>query len=245
MPLAQDRNAKTTGPKYGGKPCPKTKETRLYNPHCQGSWSDWSECDTEGRQRRTFTVTQEADKRYNGVACPSPLQQERICPIDCEGSWSDWTECKGEDKEVLNECNIKCPKWRCEKDEEWHIANNVQWTPATADNWAWCTGNATATQPETSKEKFGTACCAGAGEKSNKQHREFTVKKQANSTGKPCPSALREEQECPVDCEGYWTQWGACKSRWGNRQSRSWRTTKRPNSTGEQCPRPSTEYRDC
>ena len=56
------------------------------------------------------------------------------------------------------ECNIKCGgSAGCEKGRADHAAGV---TPAErADYWAWCSGVPNANVPETSKEKFGQACC--------------------------------------------------------------------------------------
>jgi hypothetical protein len=56
------------------------------------------------------------------------------------------------------ECNIKCGgSAGCEKARADHAAGAI---PAErADYWAWCSGVPNANVPETSKEKFGQACC--------------------------------------------------------------------------------------
>ncbi len=56
------------------------------------------------------------------------------------------------------ECKLKCGgEAGCEVGRKDHAAGTV---PAEhADRWAWCSGIASAAVPNTSKEKFGTACC--------------------------------------------------------------------------------------
>ena len=56
------------------------------------------------------------------------------------------------------ECKIKCGgPAGCETGRADHAAGTIP--PERADYWAWCSGVPNATVPETSKQKFGQACC--------------------------------------------------------------------------------------
>lgn len=91
------------------KPCPV---------HCDGAWSDWSECTAlcgGGMQERTYTIKREADHGGFGCLTTHGKKGVRLCnmqpcvPNDCLGTWSDWEQCDqpcGERKTVSRQFTI-------------------------------------------------------------------------------------------------------------------------------------------
>ena len=52
--------------------------------------------------------------------------------------------------------------------------------------------------------------------------------------------------ETPVDCKGYWSEWGGCSSDCeGGKEIKTWKTTTWPKGTGKACPSPRTKERSC
>tara|TARA_Y100000817_G_C16842006_1_gene538447 strand:+ start:172 stop:1584 length:1413 start_codon:yes stop_codon:yes gene_type:complete len=67
---------------------------------CQGSWSQWSECNRScgsGDSVRTYSITNE--RVGAGAECPYPegTENSRTCMLrecgECEGGWGEWSEC--------------------------------------------------------------------------------------------------------------------------------------------------------
>jgi len=52
--------------------------------------------------------------------------------------------------------------------------------------------------------------------------------------------------ETPVDCKGYWSEWGGCSSKCeGGKEIKTWKITTWPKGTGKACPSPLTKERSC
>lgn len=56
----------------------------------------------------------------------------------------------------------------------------------------------------------------------------------------------KKKVETPVDCKGYWSEWGGCSSDCeGGKDIKTWTTTTWPKGTGKACPSPRTKERSC
>ena len=67
---------------------------------CQGSWSQWSECNRtcgNGASKRTYSIT--SPRVAGGDECPHEegTEEERDCILrecgECEGGWGGWSDC--------------------------------------------------------------------------------------------------------------------------------------------------------
>ena len=90
--------------RFGGKPCPATKETVPCNipcpKHCETSmWGSWDACtQTCGRGQQTRARSVTARDEFGGSVCPSLAQKKDCnvhgCPQDCvQSAWGLWSPC--------------------------------------------------------------------------------------------------------------------------------------------------------
>lgn len=83
------------------------------------------------------------------------------------------------------------------------------------------------------------------------QTRTWTTTKNPKHGGTACPSPTTQSQACntqlcPVDCEGGWSDYGACDvTCGGGTQTRTWTTTTPSAHGGAACPSPTTQSREC
>jgi hypothetical protein len=83
------------------------------------------------------------------------------------------------------------------------------------------------------------------------QTRTWTTTKNPKHGGTACPSPTTQSracntQSCPVDCEGGWSDYGACDvTCGGGTQTRTWTTTTPSAHGGAACPSPTTQSQEC
>jgi hypothetical protein len=101
---SQKRSRATVAPKFGGKACPHSAETRNCNAHAcpvdcaTRSWKAYSTCTKScgaGSQKRSRA---QVEPTFGGKACPHYAEtracNEHACPVDCAVSaWEAWSTC--------------------------------------------------------------------------------------------------------------------------------------------------------
>jgi len=250
-------------PPYGESeeaPCPNKPNCPI---PCIGHWGEYDTCNAEvatdcnaaygeeyfcGRGTRTkvYHITQEA--QYGGETCPhvdghkeSKVCGDVPCPIHCEGNFTEWGCCSGtcgghsQAREFKIHVEAQHGGCKCKHDE--HIEHQKCGTdPCPID----CVGH---------WSKFGECSqectdCRGYGAIGQKES-HFIIDTPAQYGGKECPHTDGEvkhencgEKCCPEDCEGSWSEFGACSTSCGNGVTeRTYTITHHEAHGGKPCPR--------
>lgn len=211
---------------------------------CQYStWIPSTKCDKEcggGKQKWVRQITQNA--MNGGVACKEPLEKEEACnvqacpPVDCKTE-VDLANCKYDCNTNTRICGLKvtqqpmyggkaCPnplttslpmsndelKQYCKQDCEYDVVNCGQCSKICG---------------------AGTQSCT------------INIKKPAKNGGVACPSEVKRDcnlNQCPIDCEGSWSDWSACSASCGQgTQTRKYNITRQPQYGGKACPADETQ----
>jgi len=247
-------------PPYGDSeeaPCPGVKNCSI---PCIGDWGKYDKCNAEvanecggghfcGRGTRTkvFHITQVA--KYGGEECAhedkhkeSKVCGDVPCPINCEGNFTEWghccSTCGGGSQSREFVVHVEAQHGGCKCKHEEHIEHQS------------CGNDPCPIDCEGKWSKFGdcnqecTDCrdsYAAVGQKESTFH--ITIK--AQHGGKECKHTQGEvkaescgEKCCPEDCEGSWSEFGACSTECGNGVTeRFYHITHHENHGGKPCPR--------
>lgn len=180
------------------------------------------------------------------------------CPEPCEGSWGSWSQCAGPNMKMLppaiptygytgvgemeNCCgggtktrsftvtkDLVCGGKACSVAHEQVDSTTCCETPCPVD----CEGD----------WSDPGECCSSCG--GGMQERVFMITQEALHGGKQCAhkagdikrETCNEDIPCPIDCEGYWSEWDQCTDECGpdGSQSRHWIVTVEAEHGGVQC----------
>ena len=170
---------------------------------------------------------------YNPPAPPAPPPPR----VNCAGRWGDWDVCSADcgggiqwrsyivTKEAANGGTL------CSVDEP-RSCNTQTCDVDCAGSWgAW---SSTCSNCELTMNLGTGKMQANDGS----QSRTFTVTTPAAYNGAACPvPQSRSCSNCPVNCAGSWSNWGACSDcRRGGTMSRSYGVTTPPLNGGSTCP---------
>jgi hypothetical protein len=175
--------------------------------HCQGSWSEWTDCSfgnacsVIGSQTKTFTKM--SDPENGGNACPTETTLTQSCsralpiecqPMDCAGTWTPWSAC-----EFANTCDTQGVQ-----SKTFHVTQNAR-NGGTA-----CPTETTLTQ--SCSRALPTECrpvdCAGVWEDTSTctyenecstegyRTQTFRVTQNARNSGIPCPIITTRRANC-------------------------------------------------
>jgi hypothetical protein len=193
---------------------------------CEGSWIATDECSEPcgpaGVRAASFVVSRasqnggtdcaDAEVLPNPESCNTHVQ----CHVDCGGEWGEWGDCslpcgngsRTRSYVVLQEPQhggAECPERDTSASEEC----NTEPCPPPPPDAVDCQG---------SWSEFGD--CSHACGASGLQQRTFTVSVVASHGGAACSApagAVQSEPcnteiQCPVDCEGEWSDFGECST---------------------------------
>ena len=214
---------------------------------CLGDWEEYGACahdasDHKNKKCRTYVV--ERPSSHNGYACAyadSYVQCTKIgCsqPVDCVGSWDEYAACV-HDKDAHK--NKRCRLYKISVAS----AHNGFACPY-ANAFEQCTNNG-CSQPVDCVGSWGAydACDYVADGHKNERCRLYEVSTAAANNGYACPHEDKEKHctksGCgqPVDCEGEWDVYGACKyvpNSHKNKRCRTYKITTKSDLSGKQCP---------
>ena len=191
---------------------------------CEGSWiasDDCSEpCGPDGARAQEFVVSRA--EQNGGEDCADaevlpatlPCNTHVQCPVDCSGEWGEWGECSlpcGSGNRTRNYVVLEEPQHggaECpERDSSRSQECNTDPCPPPPPEPVDCVG---------SWSDYGE-CSHPCGE-SGLQLRTFTVSVVASNGGSACAadagevesSSCNTEIQCPIDCEGEWSDFGEC-----------------------------------
>lgn len=228
---------------HGGTPCTpptnNTLESTGCTPSgcpvdCNGTWTSWSTCScVTGNITRTYQIT--TPKQNAGADCPytnGAIDQQgcdtSFCPVDCQGNWNSWTACA-------------CSNSR--QTRTWNVS------VASANGGAACPGQqAQPCEPsgcpvncEGAWGQWGSCPCGPNGSTSSTKNRTYYITVAAEFGGKACDytnetvgNTSCTAQNCPVDCQGEWGEWGNCSCKTQIR-SRTFTITTNQSNGGTYC----------
>ena len=247
----------------GGTTCPFNngyQETRSCNTQdctvdCVGKWSDWSECSGncgEGKQYRTYKVVTAAAN--GGKECPftDEFEEEKECfhSQKCDVEPSNWKnhcnilnyskilQSRFKDVNCKENCNNdeSCLE-KCEK--EYQIINNTENQKinckGTWSEWSNCQD----------KNKNDITCGEGV------KTKIYSITEEQKNGGLECPfeknsikqETCKMETNCPINCEGKWSEWSNCKDErgynvtcGGGKQTRKYNINVDSQNGGSECP---------
>lgn len=247
----------TSQPENGGIACAHVEgytETQACNSDvcsvdCIGYWSDWTSCTVTcggpGSRTKTYIVTTE--KQGAGAACEAAHGDQvtestcgtATCPVpatntDCVGSWGDWSAWTGP-------CGAPQTRTRT-----YTISAYSSGTGANcmyADGWKEQETGSTVPCPvdcQGSWSEWGdcsVACGTGT------HTRTWTQSVAAANGGQACPQVDQAEetgncntQNCPVNCVGSWSAYGACSATCGSgSQTRTYTVSTAASDGGLEC----------
>ena len=227
---------------------------------CEGSWiasDDCSEpCGPDGTRAQEFVVSRA--EQNGGADCADaevlpaarPCNTHVQCPVDCSGEWGGWGECslpcgggnRTSNYVVLEEPQhggAECPERDSSRSQECNTEPCPPPPPEPVD----CVG---------SWSEYGE-CSHPCGE-SGLQLRTFTVSVVASNGGSACAAdagaveslSCNTEIQCPIDCEGEWSDFGECSEVCGpGNRTRRFHVTVAAEHGGS-CPEEGlTESQDC
>ncbi|WZN58774.1 ricin B-type lectin domain-containing protein [Chloropicon roscoffensis] len=214
---------------------------------CVGAWDNYSECyhdkDAHDNKRcRTYKISVESD--HNGYDCPFEDKLEQCTavdcsqPVDCVGAWDDFSECSHDEEAHKNK---RCRTYKVSVAS----AHNGHACPYT-NKLEQCTTEECA-QPVDCVGSWGEyAECKYVSEgHENERCRVYTITQIALNNGYQCPHAHNlnhcTKSGCgqPIDCEGEWTEYSACKHVDGehkNEKCRTYKVSTESGLGGQECP---------
>ena len=214
---------------------------------CIGSWQLDQECNAEcessGFQTERFVVTRSSMydghcEAEDGATRQQACVNSNPCPVDCIGSW-----------QVDQECDAEC------ESSGFQTERFVVTQPAMHNGHCEADDGATREQACVNSNPCPVPCvgewqveqeCDAECESSGVMTERFVVSQPAMHNG-DCEAEdgatwkrwCVNSDPCPVDCEGYWSQWSNCNGSCGGgsgTQSRSYVVTKQPAHEGMACP---------
>ena len=198
----------------------------------QSEWSEWGECNSEGKRTRSRTTTTPA--LYGGTPCDS-LIEEGTCPaVNCvQSGWTDSGTC--------NSSTGKQQQTRSITTEPLYGGNPCDIVSQFIDCRVDCEMNDWSAYGPCSK-----TCGTGT------QSRTRTVKTAAKHEGTPCPTDTTQTQNCntqacPVNCVmNDWSAYGPCSKTCGTGTQSRTRTVKTAaQHSGTPCPTDTTQTQNC
>jgi hypothetical protein len=227
---------------------------------CEGSWvpsDDCSEpCGPNGVRTQSFVVFRA--EQNGGSNCvdaetlPEPLSCNTHvqCPVECAGEWGQWGDCSlpcGNGTQTRNYVVLQEPQHGgadCpDRDTSQGQECNTQACPPPPPEPVDCLG---------SWSDYGE--CSHLCGPDGAQQRTFTISQVASNGGSACAQEAGDmesqtcntEIQCPVDCEGEWSDFGACSEVCGpGTRTRTFEVTV-PAQFGGSCPEEdTTESEDC
>jgi hypothetical protein len=257
----------TQQPTEGGLPCPALEQTRACTlaevPYCDRdcveNYSPWSEClpkcrgsdDEQSTQFRTRMGPPLVMPIGNGRACDNAPIQERVCPdvercpVDCKLSpWSEWSPCSKPCREAADDVVTR----RRTRTIQTPPAFGGEACPTPLEEVEVCDLPVCPPEDcEVSEWSEWSACPAYTGQSrtpGSTQRRSRTITRLAGFGGAACPTLL-ETRGCPVDCDGFWSDWSECSKPCGDGlQTRTFTITQQPQNEGFACPA-TTQTRSC
>ena len=219
--------------------------------NCEGSWvpseNECTErCGPYGVIPQTFVVTRA--EQNGGSNCadaetvpdPLPCNTHLQCPVDCSGEWSPWGDCSlpcGSGTQTRNYVVLQeqqhggaaCPEQDTSQSQEC----NTDPCPPPPPQGVDCVGS-------WSQYSECSHTCGPDG----LQQRVFTISQVASNGGTACAQAAGATEsrscntavQCPVDCEGEWSDFGPCSEVCGpGVRTRQFQVTAAAQNGGE-CP---------
>jgi len=251
----QGRSPTITVPALNGATACPGPDERNCGVDCEYKWSEWGVCGSAGFGKHERTVIIETPcfpskcpLGHLPTGAPCPPKENKICMVDCESTHDDWTVCDAvtgeqtrsvtttvqpfaggapclqpESRKCKVDCEVSFNTWKCLNTD---VAMCSSITVPTG-----CDVN-------TGLPKGCTSCDKVTGKQNRDHNVDVTPKDGWNGQGAPCPP--HQEQDCIIDCEGYWGAWSTCASPSGNyppfTRSRSYVITVPPLNLGQNCP---------
>jgi len=255
----QTRPFSVSDPAQHGGLCPDAGQTQSQDCNtqecpidCVGDYGDdtaWSACPVTcggGVQTRPYVVS--AAAQFGGTCALDGTTESQDCntapcPLDCEGAYTAWSTCtetcgggtqtRSFAVTVAAANGGQCPH---EGDVQTQACNSEACPIDCVGSWS-----------------EYNACSHSCGPDGT-QSRTYSVTTAAEHGGAACPVAAGASDTqtcntnigCPVDCEGYWGNWGTCSAACGEgTQTRAFVVTT-PAANGGSCPDlDGTESRAC
>jgi len=225
---------------------------------CIGSYGEYDECNARkaggcagdyhcgrGTQTKIYKITQVA--MYGGEECPhedghqsSKVCGDVPCPIDCEGNFTEWgnccSDCGGGSQAREYVISVAAQFGGCECEHVAHVQHQECNTHPCPVN---CVGD---WEPWGACDKTCTDCRNGGAVGVKKA--AYKVTQPALHGGLECPHTDGEIREqtcnehcCPENCEGSWSEFGACSTTCGNGVAeRKYTVTHKEAYGGTPCP---------
>lgn len=190
---------------------------------CEGAWQAWSSCSAScgadaGVRARTFEI--ETAAAFSGRGCSHASGEvdtlpcdTAACPVDCSGEWSAWSECS-------LSCDSNATQTRTFNVLVGAASGGVtcEWPHGETEALA-CNSEACPEDCDGAWQAWG-ACSGSCGSATPNPVRTFVVFSQSKHGGTDCVVAMGatearsdtfcNQDPCPVDCEGAWSQWSTC-----------------------------------
>ena len=190
----------------------------------QSEWSEWGECNSEGKRTRSRTTTTPA--LYGGTAC-GPLIEEEICSaVNCvQSEWSEWGECNSEGKRTRSRTTT---------------------TPALYGGTPCDSLIEEGTCPAVNCVQSGWTDSGTCNSSTGKQQQTRSITTEPLYGGNPC-DIVSQFIDCRVDCEmNDWSAYGPCSKTCGTGTQSRTRTVKTAaQHSGTPCPTDTTQTQNC
>ena len=222
---------------------------------CKGRWGNWDDCtnrcDETGVTQRVYNVT--TSNQYNGDYCRNEKNdilfdndiEKSNCPfkncsINCEGEWGVWQTCPDTCMNIYDDIKKVKRFYNIYKESEYGGSNcGYEHNDTQESN---CPKNYCPIDCESRWTNW--EICSNQCNSNQEISRTFIVMASNQYNGYDCDhnDGFKERSNCPfvncpIDCEGGWSDWGECRNRCGERSitTREYTITKSNQYGGKLC----------